>query len=239
LDDPVSMLPPFDIHQPPLLYPKHDAIGESPFFAFPDFPRGFNREVWYDGPMKKLSARFVKGLVGPDPVLADGTPQVAFIGRSNGGKSSVINSLTGQEGLARTSSTPGRTQEINVFLVENRFYLLDLPGFGYSKHPLETQRRLHRLIDWYLFQSPYRPKKVVLIVDAEVGPTDSDLEMLQGLEAMRKPIVIVANKTDKIKASRFGLRMREIQARVGAHKVIPYSSEKRIGQSELAEALFG
>lgn len=189
--------------------------------------------------MKTLSARFVKGLVGPDPVLADGTPQIVFIGRSNGGKSSVINSLTGRKGLARTSSTPGRTQEINVFLVEDRVYLLDLPGFGYSQHPLETQRRLHRLIDWYLFQSPYRPKKVVFIIDAGVGPTDSDLEMLRALEAMRKPIVIVANKTDKIKSSRFTARMREIQARVGTHKVLPYSSEKKIGQAELAEALFG
>ncbi|MEN6310004.1 MAG: GTPase, partial [Acidobacteriota bacterium] len=67
--------------------------------------------------MKKLAAQFVKGLVGPDPILEDGTPQIAFIGRSNGGKSSVINSLTGRKGLARTSSFPGRTKEINVFLV--------------------------------------------------------------------------------------------------------------------------
>jgi|WetSurMetagenome_2_1015567.scaffolds.fasta_scaffold325314_1 GTP-binding protein len=189
--------------------------------------------------MKKLAARFVKGLVGPDPILEDGTPQIAFIGRSNVGKSSVINSLTRQEGLARTSSTPGRTQEINVFLIEERIYLLDLPGYGYSRHSLETQRRLHRLIDWYLFQSAYSPKRVVFIIDAEIGPTDSDLEMCRALEAMRKPVVILANKADRLKASRSEGRMREIQARVGPHKVIPYSSKKQIGQKALAEELFG
>ncbi|MEN6310271.1 MAG: ribosome biogenesis GTP-binding protein YihA/YsxC [Acidobacteriota bacterium] len=189
--------------------------------------------------MKKLAARFVKGLVGPDPILEDGTPQIAFIGRSNGGKSSVINSLTGRKGLARTSSFPGRTKEINVFLVEGRVYLLDLPGYGYSRNSFETEMRLHRLIDWYLFQSPYRPKRVVFIIDAEIGPTDSDLEMLRALEETGKPVIILANKTDRIKASRYGGRMREIQARVGAHKVFPYSSEKQIGQKELAEELFG
>jgi GTP-binding protein len=189
--------------------------------------------------MKKMAALLVKGLVGPDPVLEDGTPHVAFIGRSNVGKSSVINSLTGQKGLARASAHPGRTQEINVFLVEGRTYLLDLPGYGYSKHSLETIKRLHRLIDWYLFQSPYHPKRIVFIIDAEIGPTANDMEMLTALEAKRKPVVIVANKADKVKASRYTARLREIQARVGKHKVIPYSSERPIGRLELAEELFG
>ncbi len=189
--------------------------------------------------MKKLAALFVKGLVGPDPLLDDGTPQIAFIGRSNVGKSSVINSLTGQKGLARASSFPGRTQQINVFLVEGHTYALDLPGYGHSKHSLETKRRLHGLIDWYLFQSPYHPKKVVFIIDAEVGPTESDLEMLEGLEATRKPVVIVANKADKVKPSRYAVRMREIRDRVGTHKIIPYSSTTRAGREELAEELFG
>lgn len=189
--------------------------------------------------MKKLAVEFVKGIVGPDPILEEEAPQIAFIGRSNVGKSSVINSLTGQKGLARTSSFPGRTQEINIFLIEGRVFLMDLPGYGYSKHSMETKRRLHRLIDWYLFQSAYPPQKVVFIIDAAIGPMDSDLEMLRALEEMRMPILILANKVDKVKASRYGGRMKEIQARVGAHKIIPYSSEKRIGQKELAADLFG
>jgi GTP-binding protein len=189
--------------------------------------------------VKILDARFLKGIVKPDSILEDGTPQVAFIGRSNVGKSSVINSLTGRKGLARTSSFPGRTQEINVFLIEGRTYLLDLPGYGYSKHSRETKRRLQGLIDWYLFQSPYRQKRVVLIIDAEVGPTDKDFEMLQALEEANKPIVIVANKVDKIKRSKTGARLKEIRAQFVSHKVIPYSSEKGIGQKELSEEIFG
>ncbi len=220
-----------------------------------------------------------------DPILEDGTPQIAFIGRSNVGKSSVINSLTGQKGLARTSSFPGRTQEINVFIVkgrafaaerdprgkpgapaaapvhgsypwpgtaehdprgkpgapaavEERYYWLDLPGYGYSRHSLETKRQLHRLIDWYLYQSPYRQKLVVLIIDAEVGPTENDFEMLRALEATKKPVLIVANKVDKIRKSKAAARLLEIRAQIGNHEVIPYSSEKGIGRKELAEKIF-
>ncbi len=188
--------------------------------------------------MKTLSARFLKGLVAHDPVLEDGTPQIAFIGRSNVGKSSVINSLTGQKGLARTSSFPGRTQVINLFIVEEKQYWLDLPGYGYSRHSLETKRQLHRLIDWYLFKSPCRQKRVVLIIDAEVGPTDNDIEMLRSLEAAKKSVLIVANKVDKIRTTKSASRLREIRAQLGSHKVIPYSSETGIGRKELAEAIF-
>jgi GTP-binding protein len=188
----------------------------------------------YNGQVKTLSARFLKGLVAHDPILEDGTPQIAFIGRSNVGKSSVINSLTGHKGLARTSSFPGRTQEINLFIIEERQYWLDLPGYGYSRHSLETKRQLHRLIDWYLFKSPYRQKRVVLIIDAEVGPTDNDIEMLRSLEATKKTVLVVANKVDKIRKTKTAARLRELQGLFGHHPVIPYSSEKEIGRRELA-----
>jgi len=189
--------------------------------------------------MKRMTAEFIKGVVGPDKVFEDGIPQIAFIGRSNVGKSSIINSLTNQKSLARTSSFPGRTQEINVFLINGRFYLLDLSGYGFSKHSLEKKRQLHRLIDWYLFQSPYRQKQVVLIIDAEIGPTEGDLEMLRALEETRKNIVIVANKIDKINKSKIQARLKNIRDIVGNHKIIPYSSVKKIGMKELAEEIFG
>jgi len=189
--------------------------------------------------MKIWTAEFIKGVVGPDKIFEDGIPQIAFIGRSNVGKSSIINSLTNRKSLARTSSFPGRTQEINVFLIQSRFYLLDLSGYGFSKHSLEKKRQLHRLIDWYLFQSPYRQKYVVLIIDAEVGPTDSDLEMLRALEETRKSIVIVANKIDKINKSKLQTRLKNIRDIIGNYKIIPYSSNKKIGMKELAEEIFG
>src|SRR5947209_1920735 len=150
--------------------------------------------------MNITSAKFVKGVVGEDEVLEDGTPQVAFIGRSNVGKSSVINTLANQKGLAKTSSFPGRTQEINVFLINKAFYLVDLPGYGFAKGSKQTQEKIQSLIYWYLLDSHYQQKKVVLIVDSNVGVTDTDAQMLHSLELAQKNIIIVANKVDKIKS---------------------------------------
>jgi GTP-binding protein len=179
------------------------------------------------------SAKFIKGVVGPEEVLEDEKPQIAFIGRSNVGKSSVINSLTKQKGLARTSSFPGLTQQINVFLINNTFYLVDLPGYGYARISAKVGDQLSRLINWYLFESGYKQQIIVLIIDANVGPTVNDLDMLQNLEEQEKNIIVVANKIDKIKKSEYKKQLQKIQSLIGDHKIIPYSSEKRIGVKEL------
>ena len=174
-----------------------------------------------------------------DALLDDGTPQIAFIGRSNVGKSSVINSLTGRKDLARTSSFPGRTQEINVFSVDGAFYLIDLPGYGFIRDSHEKKERLHGLIDWYLFGSPYEQKRVVFIIDAEIGPTASDLVTLGALEEHGKNIVIVANKTDKLARSKSEARLQNIRDKVGDHTIIPFSSKTKTGIRELAREIFG
>ena len=95
--------------------------------------------------MKITSTKFVKGVVEDDAILGDGKAQIAFIGRSNAGKSSVINSLTHKEGLARTSSFPGRTQEINLFLINESFYLVDLPGYGFARASGSGRERIREL----------------------------------------------------------------------------------------------
>src|ERR1700678_4530621 len=105
------------------------------------------------------SAKFMRGVAGTDELLGDGTSQVALIGRSNVGKSSIINSLTGEKGLARTSHTPGLTQQINIYSINHSLYLLDLPGYGYAKTSPETKERIQKLIYWYFFDSPYEQKK--------------------------------------------------------------------------------
>ncbi|KAF0133694.1 MAG: GTP-binding protein [Candidatus Saganbacteria bacterium] len=169
--------------------------------------------------------------------MEDGFPQIAFIGRSNVGKSSVINSLTNQKGLAITSSSPGRTRQINLFLVNKSFYFLDLPGYGFAKASHEVRKQLFDLIDWYLFKSAYQQKKVVLIIDANIGPTADDLEMLHTLEDFKKDIVIVANKIDKIKKSKYAGQLQEIKALAGEHKIIPYSSRDKIGISALTDEI--
>jgi GTP-binding protein len=189
--------------------------------------------------MNIKSAKFIKGILENDDVLEDGKPQIAFIGRSNVGKSCTINSLTKQSNLARTSSFPGRTREINVFLINNAFYLLDLPGYGFVKSSQSARERLQKLIDWYLIDSHYEQKAVVIIVDAEVGIMRNDLEMISRLEEKGKNIIIIANKIDKIKKSEYVRKLQKIQEKVGNHKAIPFSAKKKIGIDLLCREIFG
>ena len=180
----------------------------------------------------------MRGINGTDELLADGTPQVALIGRSNVGKSSIINSLTKQRSLARTSDTPGLTQEINIYSINNTFYLLDLPGYGFAKVPEKVRERIQKLNWWYLFDSPYEQYKAVLVMDANVGPSKNDLEMLTLLREHQKNIVIVANKIDKIKSSEYAARLRTIVDIAHGTPVVPYSAEKKTGAEELTNQLF-
>jgi len=173
--------------------------------------------------------------VGPDDFLEKDIPQIAFIGRSNVGKSSVINSLTHQKDLAITSSLPGRTQQINLFLINESVYLLDLPGYGFASDSKEGRERLQKLIFWYLFESPYKQRKVVLIMDANVGLTESDMNTLKYLHEKGKNIVIVANKIDKMKKSQHVKTFQKINALAGDVKMIPYSAKKNIGVEELTK----
>lgn len=188
--------------------------------------------------MNIRSAKFIKGIVYTDELLDNGKPQIAFVGRSNVGKSSLINSLTGQKGLARTSSFPGRTQEINLFLINNSHYFVDLPGYGYARISDEARERIQSLIYWYLFSSNYPQKKVVVIIDANVGVTDLDMVMLHKLEEAKKDIIIVANKIDKIKSSERFKKLKTLHESLPNCKLIQYSSDKRIGQKELLREIF-
>ncbi len=183
------------------------------------------------------SAQFVKGAVGNDSMLENGIPQVAFIGRSNAGKSSLINALTNQKGLAITSSYPGRTQEMNIFFINKALYFVDLPGYGFVRISPDVREKLQKMIDWYFFRSDYKQKYVVLIIDAKLGPTDLDMDMLYKLEAAQKNIIIVANKIDKLKKSEYEKQIADIQFRVGNHILMPCSAEKKIGVGDLAAML--
>jgi GTP-binding protein len=187
--------------------------------------------------MIKLSAKFIKGVVGEDAILNNNYPQIAFIGRSNVGKSSTINSLVEEKNLAKTSAMPGRTQEINIFLLNEKYYLVDLPGYGFAKASKADQAWIFKLINWYLFNSGLEQKIIVMIIDAKIGPTHDDLDMLEALEGRNKNIVIVANKIDKVKKADYKKQLQKIQETVGNHKVIPYSAEKGIGVDELTREI--
>lgn len=187
--------------------------------------------------MKIKSAQFVKSVFGTNNILENRIPQIAFIGRSNVGKSSVINSLVNQDALATTSSFPGRTQAINIFLINNSLYFVDLPGYGYAKVPNKTKDNLRAVVNWYFFDSDCAQKKVVLIIDAAVGPTDRDMDMLRTLEKYKKDIVVVANKIDKIKKSAYAEQFEKIKKLIGAHRVVPYSAKNKDGTKELLKEL--
>jgi GTP-binding protein len=189
--------------------------------------------------MKITSAKFVGGMQGDDPLLFDGTPQVAIIGRSNVGKSSLINSLTGEKDLARTSAFPGRTQEINLFSINKEVYLVDLPGYGFARASHKQRNRLQEIIDWYFFGSKYVQKLVILVVDTKVGVTESDADMLDLLKEHKKNVVVVANKVDKLKRMELRAQLAQITQDVEGCPVIPYSSEDGTGIKELTNVILG
>lgn len=183
--------------------------------------------------MSIKSAIFIKSVTGTDDIFDDGTPQIVIIGRSNVGKSSVINSLANQKNLAKTSSFPGRTQQINIFLINKAFYLVDLPGYGFAKMSKKLRHKIQRMINWYLFESAYDFKKVILVIDAKIGPTEDDMEMFYSLQEQNKDIIIVANKIDKLKKSECNKQLQKIKNAFDINKVIPYSATKRNGAGEL------
>ena len=132
--------------------------------------------------MKITSATFIKSATNKNNIINDGLPQIAFIGRSNVGKSTLINALTGNNKLVRSSSTAGRTQNINFFLINKSFYFVDLPGYGYARVSLEARYKLFGYITEYLFKSNIEQNKVVLILDAKVGITENDIIMFEELK---------------------------------------------------------
>ena len=183
------------------------------------------------------SAQFVKGIVGTDPILQDKTPQIAFVGRSNVGKSSVINALTNTKGLAISSSTPGRTLQLNFFLINENTYFVDLPGYGYSKTSLAFAEKMRKMIMWYLEFNEVRPKKVVLIIDGLVGPKKHDIEMMELLQENGHAILVVANKMDKVKASELVKKKRAIEEVLNTKNIIYFSSKNKKGKEELLEQI--
>ena len=184
--------------------------------------------------MKILSSKFIKGIVKDDPVMDDGIPQVAFIGRSNVGKSSLINALT-KSSLSRTSSTPGRTAEINFFLINDAVYFVDLPGYGFARVSREAKGKLGNLIESYLFNKVYNQKKVVLIIDINVGMTDKDITMFNDLIACNKNIVVALSKVDRITQSECHAKLKQIQTITGDLPLFQFSSKKMIGIDALVE----
>ena len=186
--------------------------------------------------MKLLDANYVKSINGTDKIIDDLKVKVAFIGRSNVGKSSLINSLVGRK-IAYPSTRPGKTVKLDFFLVENKLYFVDLPGYGFAKRSREDQEHYRRLIAWYLFRSGVNHKFVVLIIDANVGITDYDRESIELLKEHAIPFLVIANKVDKLKQSVRHKTLAQIEAECPGNMVIPYSSYTGEGRAALQQLL--
>ncbi len=186
--------------------------------------------------MNIVSATFTKGIIGTDPILSEKHPQVAFVGRSNVGKSSVINSLVMRKDLVKSSSMPGKTREINFFLINGKFYFVDLPGYGFARVSPKGAEKLRKLILWYLGSGEARVRIVVLIVDSVVKPTSYDKEMADILRAENIPFVVVANKIDRLNQTERAHNMKSIEAALGA-SIVPYSARTHNGREALLEII--
>lgn len=187
--------------------------------------------------MKILTAEFTKGVVGDDYTTRDNLPQIAFLGRSNSGKSSTINSLTGRKNLVRSSKVPGKTIEANFFCINNSFYLIDFPGYGFAKRSVAERNKMVKRIFWYLEFSAVKPKVVFLVIDSKVGLTKLDWEMLDILKKNEHNIVIIANKIDKIAKPKRSEKIAEITKEVQGLPVLEHSAKTKEGKEALFEKI--
>jgi GTP-binding protein len=182
--------------------------------------------------MRVTSATFVKSATSPEHYPRDGRPEIAFMGRSNVGKSSLINSLLGVKGLARTSSTPGRTQLINFFLINDAFYFVDLPGYGYARVPRDVKKHWGPMVEKYLATRPGLVLSI-LITDSRHEPTELDLLMKKWLEARGKPFITVATKADKLSSNQLRASLVRASAVVGSNQLVAYSAVTGSGAARL------
>jgi GTP-binding protein len=187
--------------------------------------------------MKVKSSRFIKGISGSDEILSDGKFQVAFMGRSNVGKSTLINSLAQRKSLARSSSTPGKTIRMDFFLINESFYFVDFPGYGYAKHSFHIRERLAKMMLWYLMYSEITNRLIVLIIDAKVGITALDHDMLKTLNEFKVNHIIIANKIDNLKMGQKEKLIAQIQNDYPGTCVIPYSSKRKYKSGDVLKQI--
>ncbi|PYS19679.1 MAG: YihA family ribosome biogenesis GTP-binding protein [Acidobacteria bacterium] len=182
--------------------------------------------------MKISSARFMKSTTRPDDFPRDQRPEIAFCGRSNVGKSSLLNTLTNVRGLARTSSTPGRTQTINFFVINESMYFVDLPGYGYAKVSKTVRESWGPMIEDYL-RNREQLNLAVMIVDSRMAPTDSDVMMKQWLDRCRIPTTVVLTKTDKISNNQLHQALRQGTQILDTKEIIAFSAVTGAGKDAI------
>ncbi|HTX18210.1 MAG TPA: ribosome biogenesis GTP-binding protein YihA/YsxC [Bacteroidota bacterium] len=190
--------------------------------------------------MKIVTVDFVVGVANLKQLPKDNLPEIVFIGRSNVGKSSLLNKLCNRKGLARISSTPGKTRELNYYLVNKEMYFIDLPGYGYAKVAEQVKAGWTSLIETFFHER----KQIALgvqIVDARLGPTELDNTMMGWLDFYKVPFALVLTKADKIPFNKLQLQMKTVRETLGKYKhlsgVLPFSAVTGDGRCELLESI--
>lgn len=185
--------------------------------------------------MKVTSVEFVGSFGYPHKLPKEARPEVAFFGRSNVGKSSLINTLLGRKGVARISKTPGKTRSANFFRINDRFHFVDMPGYGFAKVPHAEKDRWNRIFDQYASDAT-RKNGLIQLLDIRHDPTDADRESVARLSSCDRPLCLIFNKSDKVKPAQINRRMGEILGQLDADPravVMPFSSVSGQGKREL------
>ena len=189
--------------------------------------------------MEYIDAKFLATAVKTDQYPDTLIPEIAFVGRSNVGKSSLINCLTNRTKLARTSSTPGKTATINFYDIAGQYRLVDLPGYGYAKVSKAEQERWSKMIETYL-SDRYNLVQVIQLVDARHKPTQDDITMINWIRHFGYVPLVVATKIDKLKKIQIESNLTVIYETLGLDDnciLLPFSAEKRTGRDELTEII--
>ncbi|MBD9010542.1 MAG: YihA family ribosome biogenesis GTP-binding protein [Clostridiales bacterium] len=187
--------------------------------------------------MDYIEAKFLTTAVKPEQYPDTFVPEIAFVGRSNVGKSSLINCLTNRAKLARTSSSPGKTATINFYEIKNSFRLVDLPGYGYARVSKTEQESWVKMIDTYL-SDRYNLVQVIQLVDARHKPSKDDITMINWIKSFGYKPVVVATKTDKLKKSQLEPNLTEIYNSLELDDnsiLFPFSAQTRQGKDEVLE----
>ena len=186
--------------------------------------------------MKVTSARFVKSALKKGDLPRDHFGEVAFIGRSNVGKSRLLNALVNVGGLARISSLPGRTQTINFYLINDRFYFVDLPGYGYAKAPKSVVSGWGQKVESYLKERT-QLKLVLLLIDSRILPTQNDIAMKNWLDYHNINNAVVLTKTDKLSRNQLTKSIKRASQELGTDELIPFSAVTRLGKANILQRI--
>lgn len=175
----------------------------------------------------------VENMAGPETNL----PIYALIGRSNVGKSSLINSLTKTKNLARSGSTPGVTKKINLFVINKKCILADLPGYGYAKLGKQQRNEIQHMINWFIKDFTPKPQHVLLLMEAKVGPTKDDLQIISKLKKNKLPFTAILTKTDKLNSSEKNNLIKNMPSELENIEIIPLSITSPAGKKRLLEII--